>query len=144
MKLHLEPTTIRQLGYFLVHVRDEDLVEAELSGEKEFIDNYLVELTSSCSLVDEQGRVFAIGGIRDNTVWMLCTKHVEENKVAFLRFTKKLLKDVMVHYPYLHNYVYVNNKLHVDWLTWMGAEWGDYIKDNQFRYFIFRKETFNV
>lgn len=140
--MKLVPLTLRQLGDFLQNVREEDILEAELARGSAFIDNHVANLASSCAIVNDVGDVFAIGGVSDNTVWMLCTKRVVSNKTAFLRFTHKLLKDTMSHFDYLHNYAYIHNKLHIDWLTWLGAEWGE-TKGN-FRYFKFRKETFNV
>lgn len=137
MKLHAEPLTIRQLGQFLQNVRDADIYEAELASGCSFIDNPLVYFYSTLAVVDDTGRVFAIGGITDSVVWMLCTKCVEEHKITFLKYSKKLLQETLSHFPYLYNKCWLGNDLHVKWLSWLGCTWGK--QEGDFRYFRFTK-----
>ena len=146
MKLHLEITTLKHMQDFLKNVRPLDLQEAELDGTR-FIDQPLSEFDNCQSLVDENDNVYAIGGILADidgygTVWMLCTTRVEQHKITVLRYTKWLLKSKFQNgfYKILGNKAWLNNQLHINWLTWMGAHWGDKTPDGQCRYFYFRKE----
>lgn len=142
MKLHIEPTTIKHLLDFLQNVRPLDIQEAELEGIK-FTDLPLSEFDNCQSLVDEDDNVFVIGGVVADMdgygmVWMLCTTRVEQHKIAFLRYTKKLLKSTLGYYTRIGNKAWVENKLHIDWLTWMGADWCEKTDDPRFRYFSFK------
>lgn len=68
------------------------------------------------------------------------TERVEQHKITFLRFTKRLLEDYLKRYAVLGNRAWLGNQLHIDWLTWMGAKWANC--EGEFRWFGFvRKET---
>ena len=144
MKLHTEKTTLKQMQDFLEHARPLDIQEAEMDGIK-FTDLPLSDFEDCKSIVDEEGNVFAIGGVvKEDTdigaVWMLCTKRVEQHKITFLRFTKRLLEDYLKRYAVLGNRAWLGNQLHIDRLTWMGAKWANC--EGEFRWFGFvRKET---
>ena len=147
MKLHTEKITLKHMQDFLEHARPLDIQEAELEGTK-FTDLPLSEFDSCRSLVDEDNNVFAIGGIVADMdgygyVWMLCTTRVEQYKITFLRYTKRLLKSTfsLGFCTCLRNKAWIENKLHIKWLTWMGAIWSDKTDDPRFRYFTFREEN---
>lgn len=139
MMMTLKPMTVKHLQDFLENVRPLDLKEAEAEGAI-FVETPLKELDCMC-LVDEDDNVYAIGDIEPQNdavgyVWMLCTRRVETNKIAFLRASKELLKAAFKSYAVLGNKVLLENKLHVDWLTWMGAIWLHKTPDEQFQYFV--------
>lgn len=139
MKLTLKPITVSHLQNFLENVRPLDLKEAEAEGAI-FMETPLKELDCMC-LVDDNDNVYAIGDIEPQNdavgyVWMLCTHRVEENKIAFLRASKGLLEASLQSYVVLANKAFLANKLHVDWLTWMGAVWLHKTPDEQFQYFV--------
>ena len=144
MKLHTEKTTLKQMQDFLEHARPLDIQEAEMDGIK-FTDLPLSDFPGFQPVVDEEGNVFAIGGVVEEdtdigAVWMLCTERVEQHKIMFLRFTKRLLEDYLKRYAVLGNRAWLGNQLHIDWLTWMGAKWDNC--EGEFRWFGFvRKET---
>lgn len=144
MKLHLEKTTLKQMLDFLAHARPLDIQEVEMEGQS-FIEQPLDNFNNCYSIVDEEGNVFAIGGVEiikdlQGAVWMLCTNRVEQHKTTFLRFTKNLLKDYMNYFTYLTNKAWLGNKLHIDWLSWMGVVWGDKTPDGKWHYFYFLRK----
>lgn len=110
---------------FLNHARPLDITEAEIMDDKPFRNLKLDEFKTADVIVDEEGKVYAIGGIDDSyfapVVWMLCTTRVEERPIEFLRFTKRLLNDCMQTHTRLWNVVWKKNQLHIKWLKWMGA-----------------------
>lgn len=84
---------------------------------------------------DVTGDVLGIAGVVDNPenpgvgiIWLLMTHKVEMRKMEFLRFSRRYLKELFEMWRGLTNIVYKRNKLHIDWLNWLGAEW---IEENQ-------------
>lgn len=138
------------VGYlcdFMNHARPLDIKEAELTGDTPFHELELSEFKDTYVIVDEQDRVYAIGGINYGyikpVVWMLCTIRVEERPVEFLRYAKVLLKNFMSQHTHLWNLVWLGNPVHIKWLEWMGARFYEerQCKDETFRRFEFVKES---
>ena len=118
---------------FLLNARPIDLEEVEAGSGEPFeshISSLVPNIHNIKTLIDaETGEVLGIGGLEDlgsptvGGIWLLMTKAIETRKIEFLRFSKKFLKEVFAHYKYLTNAVYKRNKLHIDWLTWIGVKW---------------------
>lgn len=53
--------------------------------------------------------------------WMLLTNAVEDHKIAFLRWSKELVKTLLYAYPYITNTAYIGNTLHIRFLEFLGA-----------------------
>ena len=119
--------TIGYLQDFLKDARKEDLKDVELASGIPFTDKTLEELVDANTkvLIDRNtGKVYGIGGVtEEHLVWLLCTYEVERNKIKFLRFMRKYLKDVLKGHPFLFNVAWLGNTLHIKWLTWLGAKW---------------------
>lgn len=151
MNLTISETTLRHVQDFLANVRVFDMKEANM-GELPFVDNTFKSLSNCMTLHDEDGRVFAIGGVEPDItcgriyglVWMLCTTRVEEHPIAFLRYMKRVLVFTFKTSPYtrLSNQVWLGNTLHVKWLKYMGAHMLDKTANGQLQYFEFRKEDY--
>lgn len=91
-------------------------------------------------LVD--GKYVCIWGIStDNGLvgypWMLATKEIEENRMVFLRHSRKVVTDWLFQFPILTNTVDARNTLHLKWLSWLGFE-----KVATLRNYGFGKQTF--
>lgn len=136
----VEPITIGTMTKFYLTARTMDLCEFALGSNLPFADTPLSELSDSLVMRDDEGTVYAIGGFVGNMVWMLCTKAVEEKPIGFLRETRRLLKEALKEVGYLENYVWTGNELHIKWLEWLGAEFGDTTPDGLFQYFKFTKK----
>lgn len=62
-------------------------------------------------------------------LWMLGTPKVENVKVRFIRNNRKFIDMFLTFYPFLTNFVHVENTKSIAWLKWLGAEF-----DNPARY----------
>ena len=116
--------------YFIANIRPMDKEEVETASGLPFsihsqeLFSYLEEI----HVVRHNDTIIGIGGIhkveeRKALIWLLLTSDVEKVKMEFLRFSKRHLKGLLENFDVLFNYVYLKNKLHVDWLTWLGATW---------------------
>lgn len=133
--MKIVPMTIGHLIEFRANVREIDLEEVERASGFHFDSFAPFECEA---LLDDDGTVVAIGGIAPpNIVWMMTTKAVETRRIKFLRFTKNLLTEKLREYGELTNIAYKKNQLHIDWLTWLGAEWFDH--DEEFMRFTLRQ-----
>ena len=147
MKLKVSPLKLWQLCQFIIIARPDDLLECYHVTQESFEDTLINDLSNTYCLYDADGMdVYAIWGVDkeeiESVIWMLCTKRVEENPVTFLRYCRNYIKRLLDQYPLMHNYVWLGNDLHVKWLKWMGAKFGETIIINgePFQYFYFMKE----
>lgn len=143
LKVNKDGLTIDQLISFCKDARPLDLLEAELMYGCKFGDFPIKELKNAWVLQDtDDGTVYAIGGIDNHIVWMLCTNAVERNPVTFLRFIRRFYRETIGDYKMLWNYALTDNKLHINWLSWLGATFHDEIELNNKKFirFIFRRK----
>lgn len=137
--MKLVDTTIGHLIEFRRTVREIDLEEIEQVSGRGF-DDLLVGTLAGCeTLVDESGTVLGIGGIEgNNVIWLVTTTAIESRRIEFLRFSRRYLNELLKTYEYLTNVVYLRNQMHVDWLTWLGAEWLD--TEGDFSLFVLKRK----
>lgn len=72
-----------------------------------------------------QNEVVAIFGVNHysptvGVIWLLGSNDLLKEKIAFLRQSPNWIKSFHDLYPILFNVVCLWNKLHVDWLKWLG------------------------
>lgn len=98
------------------------------------------------AVVDEDGELYAIGGIEVHTdeqdiIWLLCTYLVEEHPIKFLKGILALHKRNLELHPKLWNVVWLGNPKHIEWLKWLGARFGKLhdINGEKFQYFEFER-----
>lgn len=111
-------------------MRDEDKMEWFYASNTPFDFTEVEELSNALCLYDddETQRVYAIGAIDAYLIWVVCTNEVDIHPIKFLRFCKPFFKQWVTHHVY--NYVWLRNKRHVQWLKWLGAEFGNYTRIN--------------
>lgn len=119
--MRVVPISVGILLKFRETVREIDLEEVLMASGKSFDESLLSDYKDAQALIDDEGVVFAIGGIKDHLVWMITTTAIDTHKIKFLRETRKLLKEALKENGYLYNMVYLKNKIHVDWLKWLGC-----------------------
>lgn len=118
--LTIRDTTIEDLMFFYNNVRPLDKVEFSLMSGIRLADARLLSLGDTQVLVDEDDRVYALGGIEGNFIWLLCTTLVEEHPITFLKACRAYFKS-WIGDRVLTNFVWENNVLHIRWLKWLGA-----------------------
>lgn len=131
--------TIQDLIDFMRDIRPLDKKEAEMSLEYPLGSSRLKDLSHALVLVCED-KIMALGGIQDDyRAWCLCTRYVEDKKYTykFLRAMKRYLNHLLTTVPYLHNYAWKGNPLHIKWLSFMGATFTERTEDSEFIDFYF-------
>ena len=110
-------------------MRQEDRLEWYYSSSCSFGLTKVSELKDAlCLYDDETHKVFAIGGIENDIIWVVCTAEVDKHPTKFLRFCKPWFKK-WVKRP-VHNFVWTKNTKHMSWLTWLGARWNYIVEIN--------------
>lgn len=112
----------------IANLRDEDARELDkTSVYKNRLHDVLKCMRSSMeckALRSADGELLALGGvIPDGTradVWLLTTKAMEKNWVAFAKLSKKLLPEILAPFSALYNYVDVEYIRSIRWLLWLG------------------------
>ena len=133
---------------YLENARQIDLEEVvAASGQplEAHLPSLFEHIDSVKALIDENtGEVLGIGGVDPTripnigTIWLLLSNSIEGRRIEFLRFSKRFLRVLFKDFDVLTNCVYKRNKLHIDWLNWLGAEWIGHTKD--FSIFVLRRK----
>ncbi len=143
--LRVVPVTFRHIQFFCEHIRPEDIAECLITHGDNPFDLTINEWVKAgtMALVNDNDEVFALGGVHDNQLWLLGTTLIAQNRMAFLRFTKKLiLEDLLDANDYLYNVTWKVNSDHLKWLKWLGCEVVD--ENDDFALFLFRKEGVDI
>lgn len=61
-------------------------------------------------------------------LWLLGTPKIEHIKVRFIKNSRKFIDMFLTFYPFLSNFVHVENKRSIAWLKWLGASFDEPIK----------------
>ena len=75
--------------------------------------------------------------------WMLASPTLSQIRKSFLRECREYVQRMLSLYGTLENYVWVENKVHIKWLQWLGFEFGPaqpYGINGQLFYRFFMKE----
>lgn len=135
----LEKATKDDIFEFYKNMRDMDAKEVEVVSGRSFEEHigYLLKNLKHVMTIRCDGVLLGIGnwyqerldfGLYSEGVigWMLLTNAVEDHKIEFLRWSKRLVKTLLEAYPSITNTLYVENKLHIKYLKFLGAKfWGD-------------------
>lgn len=123
--------TAEDIVSFVKNIRPMDAEEVfRYSGKS--IETQVVDLYEQGALViKDENVILGIGGYRKGAYpgsllgWMLLTKAVERHKVSFLKWSKRYVEDLLKDHKYIFNIVYKKNKLHMDYLKFLGATFFD-------------------
>lgn len=127
---YIRPSVQEDVDFLSNNLREED-VEEVLAGNNTPLNalSHGFEKSSPCyTLIDRQstplGMLGVVGGTYANSgiIWLLGTKGIEDNSVAFLRNSKPVLDDLFYRTgcTFFYNYTYAKNELHHRWLRWLG------------------------
>lgn len=127
--------------YFVTHIRPKDAEEVFYCTGCHIEDMIGDIFVQNPQAIKCDGRLIGLGGWyelpetrKDNGVcgWILLTTDVEKHKMAFLKWSKKYVDNLLKTYNYIENDVYRGNKLHIDYLKWLGAKFKPLLKRKEF------------
>lgn len=123
--LRLVPLTFRYIRDFCNNIRPEDIAECLITSGTNPLDlsiNEYIQAGAMC-LINDREEVLAVCGVHNEQMWLLGTKKIEENKTAFLRYSKELiLGDLLKVNKRMYNIAWKPNHLHIKWLKWLGCK----------------------
>jgi 2-hydroxychromene-2-carboxylate isomerase len=140
----VQPASQKHIELMRTLTRPEDIEEVEEGSGLDF------QMALSTLGADEvqavlevnSGDLLGLGGLQYingyAVPWLILTTNIDKYRLEFLRFSKRyILNIVLPEHGEMTNLVYKRNKLHIDWLTWIGAEWLPY--NDKFDQFILRE-----
>jgi len=110
--------------------RNEVLASHHLTGEAAVVHSYQ-NSEFSFSAVEDNGLVAAMWGVSKNkegpggVIWFLGSDRVNDFPVLLFRTSRIFVKEALLYYGYLHNYVDMRNTLSIQWLRWLGFYFDD-------------------
>lgn len=148
----LEKATKDDIFEFYKNMRDMDAKEVEVVSGRSFEENigYLLKNLKHVMTIRCDGVLLGIGnwyqdrldfGLYSEGVigWMLLTNAVEDHKIEFLRWSKRLVETLLEAYPSITNILYAKNELHVKYLKFLGARfWEDPFREDVLHFIIER------
>lgn len=130
----IDRATEKDILEFADNIRPMDAEEVKVVSGKPFREHmyYLMNNLKHVKVIRCDGVLLGIGGwyrkmldcgIYSQGVigWMLLTNAVKEHSIAFLRWSKELVKTLLEAYPFITNTLYIKNKLHIKYLYFLGA-----------------------
>lgn len=135
-------TQVQDIHYLIQNIREDDRNELKALGltpEASISRGYL-HSDKLYSVVDDENKTIAIFGTVFVTnkvcrVWLLASNLINNHKIYFLRNSKKYYQEITKGYDTAYNAVHAKNKLHIQWLEWLGAK---FTKDYVFNGEVFR------
>lgn len=130
----VDRATEKDIREFADNIRYMDEKEVRIVSGKPFRDQLdeLLRNKKHVKVIRCDGVLLGIGGWYKEMLdldlyssgvigWMLLTTAVEDHKIAFLRWSKWLVKCLLEEYPYIANTAYIGNTLHIRYLEFLGA-----------------------
>ena len=130
-KYEMVPATLEHALELAENMRDADRKEAwaaaHYTPEQAVLFSLDASRDATTGLAD--GRVVCMFGAGAAAIisttgipWLLTTDLVKKHAKPFLRRNKKVVKEMLVAYPLLRNYVDERNTVAIKWLQWLGFE----------------------
>ena len=126
-KPHLRLASEIDCIYLSEHLREDDKQEIQaVTGLPPLLSLLTGLKLSSVPLVicNADCKPVAMLGVVPNgligSIWMVGTNHLKKISLSFLRNSKDVCEVLKDKHQILHNYVDKRNKLHINWLKWMG------------------------
>lgn len=58
-------------------------------------------------------------------LWLYVTKHMDEHVFLFIRHSKRAVESMLKEFPTIYGHTLCSNKRALQWLRWLGAEFGE-------------------
>ena len=125
---HLRLATEVDCIYLSENLRKEDIqeIKAVMGNVPPLLSLLIGHKLSAVPLVicDAESKPVAMLGVVPNGligfIWMVGTDDLKKISLSFLRNSKDVCDVLKGKHQILHNYVDKRNKLHINWLKWMG------------------------
>jgi len=62
-------------------------------------------------------------------LWLYTTKHLQEHTFVFIRHSQRAVQEMLTYYPTIIGHTLTVNHRAIQWLRWLGAEFGDPVHD---------------
>lgn len=148
----IDTATEKDILEFSKNIRKMDAEEVKVVSGKSFDAHlfFLISHVEDVRVIKYDGVILGIGnwyqeqfdwGLSSKGVigWMLLTNAVEDHKIEFLRWSKDIVKTLLLRYPAITNVVYAKNELHIKYLKFLGAEfWEDPFRKDLWNFIIER------
>lgn len=131
MILEVVPATPLHVRLLAPHLRNADRVELEHgSGETPTgaLTRGLAVSSESFTVLAPEGPIciFGICPVEGGAgVWLLGSDGIKTHYREFARRSRGIWEALARRYGTLYNLIHPENKLHLRWLQWLGAEFGD-------------------
>ena len=127
-KPHLRLASEIDCIYLSENLRKEDIqeIKAVMGNVPPLLSLLIGHKLSAVPLVicDAESKPVAMLGVVPNgligSIWMVGTNDLKKISLSFLRNSKDVCDVLKGKHQILHNYVDKRNKLHINWLKWMG------------------------
>lgn len=63
-------------------------------------------------------------------LWLFTTDHLRDHVFIFIRHSQRAVKAMLAEYPTIVGHTKINNTRAIQWLRWLGAEFGDPINND--------------
>lgn len=148
----IDTATAQDVFDFAQNIRPMDAEEVKVVSGKSFEEHigYLLKHLKEFMTIKCNGVLLGIGGWYQEMLdwglysegvvgWMLLTNAVEDHKIEFLRWSKKIVKTILDDYPSITNTLYAKNELHVKYLDFLEASfWEDPFRKDIWHFIIER------
>lgn len=58
-------------------------------------------------------------------LWLFTTEHLREHVFSFIRQSQRAVEEMLIYYPVIVGHTMSANRRAIQWLRWLGAEFGD-------------------
>lgn len=87
-------------------------------------------------LGEDEGRVIAVWGLIPPTLmsdiaylWLFTTKNLTRHTFIFIRHSQRAVQEMLEDFPVIVGHAELTNRKSIQWLKWLGAEFGDPVSD---------------
>jgi len=128
VKPFLKVATLKEANYLSTRLRQEDIDECKANANVSPKEALLIGVQHShlpfTVYNKEHNPVMIMGVIPQGKnlgmIWLLSSPEIKNMPLTFLRNCKTVLDCYNQTFPVLYNYIDARNKLHINWLKWLG------------------------
>ena len=128
MKPYIKVATLEEAKYLSTRLRQEDIDECKANANTAPLDALTIGVKYShlpFTVYNNKNNPVMIMGVIPQgknlgMIWLLSSPEIKNMPLTFLRNCKPVLDCYNQTFPVLYNYIDARNKLHINWLKWLG------------------------